>query len=301
MNLSAVARTTAILAVAFAFAASCALRPREEPLTVGAKNSTEQNILGEILAQHLERTLGAGRVARRFGLVSTQLAHEFLLAGEVDLYPEYTGVALVAIHQMTPSTDRQAVRDVVAETYRTRSRCEWFGPLGFDSTPAIVISRKRADESKYALETLTDAEDDPDGWVLGVSSDYQNRADGLPLLMRNYRLTLRAPLRVLDVAQLYGLLDKGQISMLAGSSTDAALASGEYSVLIDEKRAFPPYEAGVVVRSEVLERNPQLAQLLNQLKGKISAGAMREMNRQVEVEQKPVAQVAAEFLGNARL
>jgi glycine betaine/choline ABC-type transport system substrate-binding protein len=119
--------------------------------------------------------------------------------------------------------------------------------------------------------------------------------------MRNYRLTLRAPLQVFEAHQLYALLDKGQISMVAGSSTDAALKGGDYTILKDDKHAFPPYEAGIVVRAEVLERNPGLAASLTRLKGVFSSRAMQEMNWQVEVEQKPVAQVAAGFLREAGL
>jgi len=268
-------------------------------LTVGCKSTTEQLILGEILAQHLTAKYGAARVLRRPGLLSTRLAHDALLSGEVDVYPEYSGTALIALHRLEPQGSKEDIRAVIMETYRLQSQCEWIGPLGFESPVALVASTSEAGKEPY--KTLSEASDRTEGWRLYVSADFQERADGLPLLMRNYHLRLSTAMRIAEPPQLFSALERGQANLIAVSANDPALVSGRLRALEDDKHAFPPYEAGWAVRSATLERFPDLAPALRAFTGRISQQKIRELIRQVEVDHRSAESVASEFLKGAQL
>ncbi|HTS02229.1 MAG TPA: glycine betaine ABC transporter substrate-binding protein, partial [Thermoanaerobaculia bacterium] len=149
-------------------------RPRA--LVVGSKNFTEQTILGEIAAQQLERRLGA-RVTRRLDLGGTLLAHEALVAGDIDLYPEYTGTAWSSVLRLPPPPDPGAVFARVASEYRSRWKLVWLRPLGFDDTFALVI--RGADARASGIATLGDAARRKRGWRLGVGYEFLDRPDGL--------------------------------------------------------------------------------------------------------------------------
>jgi osmoprotectant transport system substrate-binding protein len=154
---------------------------RARPLTVGSKNFTEQIILGEIVAQQLERRLGV-KVDRKLDLGGTLLAQQALRNGEIDLYPEYTGTALTAVLKLAPSSDPAAVLERVRTEYRKRWGLEWLDPLGFDNTFAMVV--RGPDARAQGIDTLTDAARRKQGWTLGVGYEFLQRPDGLAGLLR---------------------------------------------------------------------------------------------------------------------
>ena len=127
---------------------------KEHPITVGSKNFTEQVVLGEIVAQHLEHRLGR-RVDRQLNLGGTMLAHQALVRGEIDLYPEYTGTALTTILKLPPTSEPAAAIALVRDEYQARFGLEWMDPLGFNNTFAMVIRGEEARKNKIA--TLSDA------------------------------------------------------------------------------------------------------------------------------------------------
>src|SRR5450755_1666525 len=145
---------------------------RARLITVGSKNFTEQIILGEIIAQHLERRLG-GKVNRKLDLGGTMLAQQALINGEIDLYPEYTGTALTAVLKLPPSSDPAGVLERVRAEYRKRFRVEWLSPLGFDNTFAMVV--RGSDARAQKIETLSDAARRTQGWSLGVGYEFLQR------------------------------------------------------------------------------------------------------------------------------
>jgi len=297
MNSRRRARTLfATLLAALSLSACSGHRP---PITVGSKDSTEQILLGEILSQVLEKRFGPDRIVRRLSLGSTQQAHTALLAGEIDLYPEYSGAALVSILQVQAEGAPDEVRTQVQEAYRSRFRCEWIGPLGFENSTVMVIRAATADDQQ--ITSLSAAEAHIAGWAMAATPDFQERADGLRLLMRHYRLRLSAPLRSVDTTLLYSTLEQRQVNMIAAAENDPMLESQFFTRLLDNEHAFPAQEAGLVVRSEALERVPELAAALNSLKGKISAKRIKEMNRQVEIGKRSPHVVAGNFLKEAGL
>jgi osmoprotectant transport system substrate-binding protein len=261
-------------------------------ITVGSKNFTEQILLGEIVAQHLEHRLGQ-KVNRKLDLGGTLLAHQALLSGQIDVYPEYTGTALLAILKQKPAEDPATVFRTVQEEYRRRWRLDWLPPLGFNNTFAMVI--RGEDARARGVRTLSQAASYQPGWALGVGYEFLQRADGLPGLLKVYPLHLtRSPISM-DLGLLYRALQQKQVDMVAASSTDGALSVLDVTVLEDDRHYFPPYQAALVMREDKRE----LREALAELSGKFNDEMMRKLNYQVDGEHRPVREVAAGFLSAA--
>jgi len=280
---------TAILVLVASLAAGCSSRPR---IVVGSKNFTEQVLLGEIVASHIERRLGLP-VDRKLNLGGTLLAHEALKNGSIDLYPEYTGTALTAVLKQAAVKDPEAALDRVREGYREWG-LEWLPPLGFNNSFAMVVLAASAREQ--ALRTLSDAARRPEPWRLGTGYEFSQRPDGLSGLVRTYGLRLSGEPVAMDLGLLYPALQAKTIEMAAANATDGMLARPEFLVLEDDRRYFPPYECAIVVRHETLGRHPRLKAALAELSGRIPDAAMRRMNGAVDVEHRPLAEVVREFL-----
>ena len=271
---------------------------KERPITVGSKNFTEQVILGEIVAQHLEHRLGR-RVDRRLNLGGTLLAHQGLVNGDIDLYPEYTGTALTTILKLPPVHDPAAAMALVRAEYQTRFGVEWMDPLGFNNTFAMVIRGEDARKSK--LETLSDAARYSPGWKLGVGYEFQQRSDGLAGLLKIYNLPIHGSPKTMDLGLLYKALEQRQVGMVAANATDGQLSVLDVLVLQDDKRYFPPYDCAFVVRTDMLKDNPPLRQALTNLAGLFTDRTMRTLNYQADGEHRPVKVVAEQFLREAGL
>jgi glycine betaine/choline ABC-type transport system substrate-binding protein len=287
-----VARLSA-LAAAIGAAVSCAAPPR---IVVGSKNFTEQVILGEILAQHIERRLGV-RVERRLDLGGTLLAHEALAAGSIDLYPEYTGTALMAVLKRPPASDPATVFQDVRAAYHSQWKLAWLAPLGFDNTFAMIVRGEDARTSHLA--TLSDAARGGP-WRLGVGYEFAGRPDGLPGLLNAYGLRSAGDPVTMDLGLLYAALASRKVDMIAANSTDGPAAVLDVAILADDRRYFPPYQCAVVAREATLARFPTLRAALEELSGKLSAAAMRRLNQLVDGEHRPAGLVAAQFLDAMR-
>jgi len=271
---------------------------RERLITVGSKNFTEQVILGEIVAQHVSLRLSE-RVDRKLNLGGTLLAHQALVKGDLDLYPEYTGTALTAVLKRRLSSDPAAVLAKVKAEYLSRFKIHWLDPLGFNNTFAMVI--RGEDARKYKIETLSDAAKHANGWTLGVGYEFQQRPDGLAGLLKTYKLPLKRSPRTMDLGLLYRALEQKQVNMVAASATDGLLSVLDVKVLKDDKRYFPPYQASLAVRADALVKHPPLKRALEQLSGLFSDEIMRTLNYQVDGKHRPVSEVAMTFLRAAKL
>ena len=271
---------------------------RARLITVGSKNFTEQVILGEIVAQHVSLRLSE-RVDRKLNLGGTLLAHQALVKGDLDLYPEYTGTALTAVLKRRLSSDPAAVLAKVKAEYLSRFKILWLDPLGFNNTFAMVI--RGEDARKFQIETLSDAATHANGWTLGVGYEFQQRPDGLAGLLRTYKLPLKRSPRTMDLGLLYRALEQKQVDMVAASATDGLLSVLDVKVLKDDKRYFPPYQASLAVRADALAKHPPLKRALEQLSGLFSNEIMRTLNYQVDGKHRPVSEVAMTFLRAAKL
>lgn len=270
-------------------AAACSSKPR---VVVGSKNFTEQLVIGEIVAAHIERRLGV-EVDRKLNLGGTLLAHEALRQGAIDLYPEYTGTALTAVLKQPIVKDAKAALDLVRQGYQ-QWQVEWLPPLGFNNSFAMVVPSELA-QARH-LTSLSEAANQGAPWRLGVGYEFTQRADGLQGLVSAYGLRLQGDPVAMDLGLLYSALQGKKVEMAAASATDGMLANPAFTVLADDRHYFPPYECAIVVRKQTLERLPGLRAALAELSGRISEAEMRRMNALVDVGHQPAAQVAGDFL-----
>ena len=271
---------------------------KERPIIVGSKNFTEQVILGEILAQHVEHRLQT-KVDRRLNLGGTLLAHQALVHGDIDLYPEYTGTALTSILKLPPSSDPRHVFEQVKSEYQRRFRIDWLEALGFNNTFAMVVRGDTARRGR--MNTISDAATHPPGLALGVWYEFQQRPDGLTGLLKAYGLPLKGSVRTMDLGLIYKALEQKQVDMVAGNATDGSLSVLDVKVLQDDKRYFPPYEAAIVARTGILEARPSLREALAELSGKFTDAVMQNLNYKVDGQHRPVREVARDFLHQAGL
>jgi len=266
---------------------------RRQTLVVGSKNFSEQVILGEMLAQHLEAKTGL-RVERRFYLAGTYICHQALLAGRIDAYVEYTGTALTAILKQPVESDPGNVFAKVKREYASRFDLEVLEPLGFNNTFAIVVRGETA--RRLNVHTLSEGARYAPEWRPGFGYEFMERPDGYQGLVRTYHLTFRQPPRIMDLGLLYRALLEKQIDLVAGNSTDGLIAARDLAILEDDKHYFPPYQAVPIVRRETLKQHPTVREALSQLAGKISDREMRRLNYEVDGEHRDVVDVVREFL-----
>ena len=271
-------------------ASGCSRQPR---IVVGSKNFTEQIILGEVLAQQLERRTQLP-VQRKFNLGGTLLTQEALMSGALDLYPEYTGTALTAILKEKPSSDAGVVFRQVKAAYHDRWRLEWLPPLGFANTFAMTVRGETARSER--LKSISDTVRSQRPWRLGAGYEFLQRPDGLSGLLRAYGLRIQDSPVTMDLGLLYQALEHDQVDMIAANSTDGLLSVLDVRVLLDDKKYFPPYECAAVVRESTLAAYPELRPALEELSGQISEPAMRRLNYEVDGKHRSVSDIAAEFL-----
>jgi glycine betaine/choline ABC-type transport system substrate-binding protein len=278
----------ALIAALAVLCCGCSSAPR---IRVGSKNFTEQLILGEIVAQHLEHRF-PGRVSRRLDLGGTLLAQQSIQTGEIDVYPEYTGTALTSILKQKPLKDPAKVLAEVRQGYR-QWHLEWLDPLGFENTFAMAV--RTADSG--GVRTLSEAAASR-AWRLGAGYEFLRRPDGLPGLLKTYGLKMSGTPKSMDLGLLYQALAKKQIDMAAGNSTDGLLSVLPLTVLRDDKGYFPPYQCALVIREETERDFPGFTEALKQLSGKITSEQMRRMNYELDGRHRPAREIARNFLSH---
>jgi glycine betaine/choline ABC-type transport system substrate-binding protein len=214
-------------------------------IVVGSKNFTEQVILGELVAQQIERRTGL-EVDRRLNLGGTLVCHQAIAAGQIDIYVEYTGTGLTAILGEQPASDSRLVYDRVKAEYASRFAVDWTEPLGFNNTFAIVV--RGDDAAKFNLKTISDSAPFTRNWTAGFGYEFVERQDGYRGLAQAYNLQFPAQPRVMDLGLTYRALAGGQVDFIAGNSTDGLIDTLHLVALEDDKHYFPPYDAAPVVR-----------------------------------------------------
>jgi len=267
-------------------------RPPQSKITIGSKFFTEQVILAELLAQHIEARTGIP-VIRKTNLGGTLLVHKALLAGQLDLYVEYTGTALTAVLNESPQADSAAVYNRVKQLYSDRFHLEVTEPLGFENTFAMVI---RGDDAKNLhLQKISDIAPIVRKWRAGVGYEFLERPDGFRGWSDRYNLHFAESPKVMDLGLIYRALVDHQVDIVAGNSTDGLIDSLGLVALTDDRHYFPPYDAVPIVRQSTLARFPQLRAALADLAGKLSAADIRRLNYAVDAQHQDAAAVVRDF------
>jgi osmoprotectant transport system substrate-binding protein len=267
--------------------------PRENTIVVGSKNFSEQALLGEIVAQHLEFRLHRP-VERRFYLAGTYICQQALLAGRIDTYVEYTGTALTAVLKDPVAKDSSAVFVRVRDEYKQRFNIDVLPSVGFNNTFAIVV--RGEDARRLHLKTISDAAAYAPNWRPGFGFEFMERPDGYQGLRAVYGLRFESEPRVLDLGLLYRALLDRQVDFVAGNSTDGLLSARDLRILEDDKHYFPPYDAVPMVRTDVFVRFPEARAAMQELSNTITNTEMQNMNYEVDANHRDIADVARDFL-----
>jgi osmoprotectant transport system permease protein len=254
----------AVAAVAGAVAIVYATADRGDRVVVGSKNFTEQVILGELMAQALER-YGGLAVERRLNLGGTFICDRALQAGDIDLYVEYSGTALTAVFKQPVQRDAAAVLDRVRALYAESGRTI-LRPLGFNNTFAILV--RSNDARTLGLTRISDLTQHARNWRAGFGYEFLERADGYPGLASAYGLDFSVPPRVMDLTLIYRALAQKQVDVIAGDATAGLIEALDLTALQDDRHYFPPYDAVPVVRSASLLRRPAMRTALERLAGR---------------------------------
>jgi osmoprotectant transport system substrate-binding protein len=267
--------------------------PRSSRIIIASKNFTESMILGELMAQQIEQHTSL-KVERRFYLAGTYICHQGMLAGRIDIYPEYTGTALTAILKQKPEGDRTAAYEQMKSEYEKRFGLQLGPSFGFNDTFAMEIRGEDARRSN--LRTLSEAAAFAPQWHAGFGYEFMERPDGFRGLAAVYGLRFAAPPRVMDLGLLARALKDHQIDLAAGNTTDGLIPALDLFVLEDDRHYFPPYDAVPVIRGEALARHPEVGVALAGFAGKISDQEMQQLNYAVDGQRRDVKDVAREFL-----
>jgi len=281
----------AIFTVVFLFLTACS-PPRSSHVVIGAKNFTEQVVLGELLAQEIEAA-GGGPVERRFWLAGSYLCQQALVSGRIDGYVEYTGTALTAILKQPLDRDAARVDATVSKLYEERYKVRVGPGLGFEDTFAMVV--RGDDARRLGLRAISDVVGKAEISRLGVGYEFAERPDGLRGLSAAYGLHFSGEPRTMELGLLYRALAAHQVDIVAGNSTDGAIKALDFVALVDDRHYFPPYEAVPLVREDSLRKWPQIGVAMLRLAGKVTADEMRGMNLAVEAQHRDVGDVVREF------
>jgi osmoprotectant transport system substrate-binding protein len=278
-----------LLSVALFTSCHSQQKPR---IVIGSKFFTEQVVLAELLAQHIEARTGI-HVERKTNLGGTLLVHKAMQAGQVDLYVEYTGTALNAVLNESPTGDSAAVYQRVKQQYAQRFDFAVTEPLGFENTFAMVI--RGDDAQQLHLKRTSDILPIAAKWRVGVGFEFLERSDGFKGWSERYGLRFAQPPSVMDLGLIYRALQVRKVDIVAGNSTDGVIDSLHLVILEDDRHYFPPYDAVPIVRQATLDKYPQLRAALADLGGKITGPDMRHLNYLVDGEQRDVSAVVRDF------
>jgi len=232
-------------------------------------------------------------VERQFEL-GGNLPHDALLAGRIDLYPEYTGTAYTAILRHSPITDPRAVYDQVKREYGEKFNIGVSAPLGFENTFAILV--RGAEARKLKLKTISDAAPHARTWRAGFGQDFMSRADGYPGFSKAYGLKFAEQPREMDLSLTYIALASNKVDLIAGNSTEGRIAAMDLVQLEDDRHYFPPYEAVYLVRKDSLVRVPALDEVLGKLANAITTEEMRRLNYEIDANKRGPSEVVRDWI-----
>jgi len=287
-----------LLLIAVALLLPACSPSHNDRIVVGSKNFTESFLLGEIVAQQIEAHTNL-KVERRFYLAGTYICQQAILAGRIDVYPEYTGTALTAILKQPASGAKEEVYRRVKSEYERRFGLTLGPAFGFNDTFALEM--RGEDARRLHIKTLSQATAFAPQWRAGFGYEFMERPDGYRGLAATYGLHFAEQPRIMDLGLLARALKDHQIDLAAGNATDGLIPALDLFVLEDDRHYFPPYEAVPVMREQTIRQHPEVAQVLTELAGKISDEEMRRLNYLVDGQHRDAAEVVREFLKSKKL
>ncbi|ANH07047.1 glycine betaine ABC transporter substrate-binding protein [Shinella sp. HZN7] len=280
-----------VAGIAIALAAGAAAA---KDIVVGGKNFTEQQIIAEMTGQLLQAK--GFTVDKRSGLGTAPL-RQAQEAGQIDVYWEYTGTSLITFNKITEKLDPAATYARIKELDAAKGLV-WLDPSRANNTYGIAM--RKDDAAAKGISTLSDlAAKIGAGETLsfGCNAEFYARVDGLKPLEQAYGFEFgRENVKRMDTGLVYQALRDSQIDTGLVFATDGRIPAFDFVVLKDDKGYFPDYALTPVIRKEVLDASPELADILNGLSAKLDDTIMAKLNASVDVDKRSVEEVATGFL-----
>ena len=271
-------------------------RNDDTTIRIGSKNFSENLIVAELYALALE---DAGHTVERKFNVAGSLLHPAITNNEIDLYPEYTGTALLSILKMDVMTDPQEVYDLVKREFQERYELTWLNSTGIHNGQGLVLRTDVAE--RLGIRTISDLQRYADQIRFASQGEFDYREDGLPGLARVYGEFNFKSSTVYDNALKYQVLENDEADLAPAYTTDGQLSRTDvFTLLEDDLRAWPPYYLAPVVRNNILEVHDDIADILNRVSSHLNSQIMTELNAQVDVHRREFDEVAREFFNEIR-
>lgn len=261
-----------------------------DEIRIGAKDFTENLILAEIYALALE---DAGYEVDRVFNIASSVVHTSIVNDEIDLYPEYTGTGLLSVLQLPLETDPQKVYDTVKEEYLEQFDLVWLDYAQANDGQGLVITTEASEQ--YGIKTISELPEHAAELRFASQGEFDEREDGIPGLEKVYGPFDWKSSKVYDNGLKYQVLSSGEADVAPAYTTEGQLVNEEFTLLEDDKYVWPPYNIAPVVRHNVLEANPDIADILNEIDAQIDTATITALNAKVDVDKEEYEEVAAEF------
>lgn len=260
-------------------------------IRVGSKDFTENLVVSEIYALALE---DAGYEVERIPNIASSVVHTSITNDEIDLYPEYTGTGLLVILEMEMETDPQKVYDTIKAEYAEQFDLTWLDYAEANDSAGLVIKTSVAE--KYGIETISDLQENASELRFASQGEFDLREDGLPGLTKAYGEFNWKSSTVYDNSLKYEVLKNDEADVAPAYTTEGQLTNKEeFTVLVDDKNFWPPYNLAPVIRNEVLEENPEIAEILNNISSTLDTETVTRLNAKVDVDGQEYEAVAKEY------
>ena len=286
-------RIVALLLAAVLFTGAltgCGKKDSAGAVVIGSKDFSESQILAEIYALALEdRGL---TVERKFSIANSAV-HTAITTDEIDLYPEYTGTGLLAVLKLPVETDPQKVYDTVKEQYKEQFDLVWLDYAQANDGQGLVITTSASEE--YGIKTISDLQKHATELRFASQGEFDEREDGLPALIATYGPFDWKSSAVYEYNLRYQILSSGEADVAPAATTEGQLIEDEFTLLEDDKQVWPPYNIAPVIRAEVLEAHPEIAEVLNAISALIDTETITQLNYKVDVEKQEYDEVARAF------
>lgn len=280
-----------------ALAVSLSLAPVQaqaaDTIKVGWTNLTEQAMLGYMAALIIEKQLGLA-TEQVANLGGTGIAQQALISGSIDVFPDYTGDALANVVKADPIPDPKKAFDAVHDYYKEKLGITWLAPTPFNNTYALALKKAKADE--LGISKISDLAAHAGKWTLGSSVEFAARPiDGYPGMSKHYGFTFNS-IKPMDVGLMYTAIDSGDVDVIVAFATDARIEKVNLKVVDDDKYFFPAYNAAITIRTEVLEKHPEIKDAIEKVFTKLDTVTQTKLNARVDIDNVPVEKVAEDYL-----
>lgn len=264
-------------------------------ITVGSKDFTEGEILSEIYALALE---DAGFTVKRSFDISSSLIPTSLEKGQIDLYPEYTGTALLTVLKEELETDPQKVYETVKKEYKSKWNLVWLAMADAADSQGLVVTTKAA--KKYGIKTISDLQAHASELRFASQGEFDERSDGLPALETTYGPFDWKDHAVYDNGLKYEVLKNDEADVTPAYTTEGQLTDSAFTLLEDDKHVWPPYNVAPVVSGDILKKYPDIKDILNGVSKHLTTKGLTKLNAKVDLDKEDFEDVAADYFDSIK-